>query len=812
LTSDAYPIKVRNRKMSVSIGLTEVPVLLGIVFLSPLAALLAIGCGSAAASIQRGRSLAKGATALAAYLLAVGTGILLYDRWIGGTSPVHARGWLVSASVVSVVFSLDLVLVLAVMAFADRRWRRPPMVPMLVQAGLYIGVCTAGGLVAVSLVLLNTWGIALFMAIAVASGLAYRATVVSGQRYANLEKLYDFTRGLSGLSEGRDVIATVLEQSRALLSAGRAELVVPLEAPLEGLVLRCTLDGEASTVFEEGLPLAALDAFVGERGPSLLNARTTPEKSLARAMRERGVREAMVAPLQRDDPNGGYLLVADRPYQHEGFKAADLRFFETLAANAGVALRSSELLQQLRTEVEVRQHQAHHDTLTGLPNRLFFGERLEEALVAAKGKVAVMLIDLDGFKDVNDTLGHVTGDAVLREVARRLGPFSNDNSLVARLGGDEFAVLASAADDLAVEAACDQVLGVVTQPFAMEGLLFDIRASMGVAVAPQYGRGRDATNLMRHADVAMYLAKEFGGGIRFYDPNEDHSTLRRLTLATELRRAMEREALEVWYQPVVQLGTGEVLSCEALLRWSHDQFGPVSPVEFIPVAESAGLIDPLTWWVLDQALSQLKEWRSMVPHLSVSVNLSARSLGTAGVPDHVARALERADMPPDSLTLELTESCMIYDPTTSARAMHNLKDLGVNLSIDDYGTGFSSLSRLKHLPFKDLKIDRSFVKEMINDKGDEAIVRSTIELARSLGRTVTAEGVEDQATLHRLATLGCHAAQGYYLARPLPVIECGTWLSAFVRWPSRVGSVSGRATAPTSSKPRAGRSDASTAN
>jgi EAL domain-containing protein (putative c-di-GMP-specific phosphodiesterase class I) len=230
------------------------------------------------------------------------------------------------------------------------------------------------------------------------------------------------------------------------------------------------------------------------------------------------------------------------------------------------------------------------------------------------------------------------------------------------------------------------------------------------------------------------------------------------------------------------------LGCEALLRWDHEKFGPVSPVEFIPVAESAGLIDPLTWWVLDQALSQLKQWRALVPRLTVSVNLSARSLTTASVPDRVARALQRADMPPEALTLELTESCMLFDPTTSSRAMHNLKELGVSLSIDDYGTGFSSLSRLKHLPFKDLKIDRSFVKEMIHNKGDEAIVRSTIELARSLGRTVTAEGVEDKATLHRLATLGCDAAQGFYLARPLPASELESWLSAFVRWPSTVGA------------------------
>jgi len=498
-----------------------------------------------------------------------------------------------------------------------------------------------------------------------------------------------------------------------------------------------------------------------------------------------------VAPLQQEDLQAGFLVVADRPYRHDGFSKSDLLFFETLTANAGVALRSSELLEKLRHEAAIRQHQAHHDRLTGLPNRALFNERLQAALddvSATTDRVAVLLIDLDSFKDVNDTLGHHTGDAILREIARRLAPFTGDKSLVARMGGDEFAVLLGAArDDAAVQAAADQVLEVITRPMAVENLLLDIRASLGVAVAPGRGRGRDAVNLVRHADIAMYAAKEAGGGIRFYDPSEDRSTLRRLTLATELRRAMEREELDVFYQPVVHLGTGEVLGCEALLRWNHEQFGPISPTEFIPVAENAGLIDPLTWWVLDKALAQVKEWHELVPGLSVSVNLSARSLTSRRVSERVVMALDKAGLDSRSLTLELTESSMMADPAVSQQAMHDLKDLGIKLSIDDYGTGFSSLSRLKDLPFRELKIDRSFVKEMIHDQGDEAIVRSTIELARNLGRTVTAEGVEDKATLHRLASLGCTAAQGYYLARPLAAAECTTWLRSFVRWPSSVG-------------------------
>jgi diguanylate cyclase (GGDEF)-like protein len=791
--SVAHPVRVRNRKVSLSIGLSEIPVLVGVVFLRPALTVGAVACGYLAAHAQSKRVSVKTVFNCAVYLVAVSCGMVVFYHWLGRASPVSEKGWLVITGTVALVTVLDLVIVLLLVALVDRRWRRPPITSIAIQAGLYVGICTAGGLVAVSLVWVNTWGIALFVAIVVATIFAYRTTVISRQRYTHLEKLYDFTRHVSSLTEGREVMSRVLEESRALLSAGRAELVVPLERPLEHVALRSSLDGDGEPRFEDGVPLAGLDLLVGGRGPLLLNARSE-DTAMAAAMKERGLTEALVAPLQREEPGAGYLLVADRAYQHEGFNPSDLRFFETLAANAGVALRSSELLEQLRREVAVRQHQAYHDTLTGLPNRVMFTERLADALsTGGTGRVAAMFIDLDGFKEVNDTLGHVTGDAILREVAHRLTPFSNGDDLVARLGGDEFALLlAGAEDELDIEAAADQVLGVVTRPLAVEGLLLDIRASIGVAVSLERGCHRDATNLMRHADVAMYLAKASGGGVRFYDPAEDRSTLRRLTLATELRRAIEKEGLEVWYQPVVKLGTGEVLGCEALLRWSHDQFGPIAPVEFIPVAESAGLIDPLTWWVLDQALSQLASWREFLPDLSVAVNLSARSLSGTSVPERVERSLLRSGLDAGALTLELTESSMMADPDVSHRAMHHLQELGVNLSIDDYGTGFSSLSRLKDLPFKELKIDRSFVKEMTHDKGDEAIVRSTIELARNLGRTVTAEGVEDKDTLDQLARLGCHAAQGYYLARPLPAAECETWLTAFTRWPNTVTALAAR--------------------
>jgi diguanylate cyclase (GGDEF)-like protein len=777
--SFAQPVPVRNRQSSLSIALSEIPALVGVVFLAPGPALLAISCGHLGASVQRRLPPIKALTNWLLYLAGVALGILAYDKTIGGYSPTSAHGWAVTLLTITLINAVDLCLLLVLMAAVDPRWRRPPLRSIGIQGGAGVAVCSAGGLVAVSLIWANTWGVVLFIAIAVAANLAYRGTMMSGQRYANLEKLYEFTRTLGSLVEAHDVIATVLDEARTLVSAGSAELVVPLGAPDDQLALRCTLTSDGPPEVEQRSALSPLDSLACQRGALMFGDGSRADEDLAVAMAERGLKEAMIAPLQRADPGAGYLLVTNRAFRHEGFKPADLRFFEALAANAGVALRSSKLLEQLRQEAAVRQYQAQHDALTGLPNRALFVEQLEEALVQspAEGRVAVMLIDLDGFKEVNDTLGHHTGDAVLQAVAQRLAPLSAPNNLVARLGGDEFSVLLrSAPEEETIAVLADQVMDLIGEPIGVEGLLLDVRASLGVAVSPALSQ--DASGLLSHADIAMYAAKGSGGGPHFYDRAEDHSTLRRLRLATELRRAIEGNDLDVWYQPVIQLDTGAVVSCEALLRWSHDQFGPISPVEFIPVAESAGLIDQLTWWVLETALLQARAWRETFPGLNVAVNLSARSLMSLDISLRVDQALRSAALAPTALTLELTESSAMADPQSSERALRDLQALGVNLSIDDYGTGFSSLSRLKHLPFQELKIDRSFVREMIYDRGDEAIVRSTIELARNLGRTVTAEGVEDQATLQHLQSLGCHAAQGFFLARPLPAPQCEAWLLA----------------------------------
>ncbi len=676
----AQPVPVRNRQFSLSTTLSEIPALVGIVFLAPGPALLAISCGHLAASMQRRLRPIKALANWLLYAASAALGILFYHWAIAGSSPISARGWLVNISAIAIINLADLILVLVFMAVVDPRWRRPPVRSIVLQVGLGIAVCTAGGLVAVSLIWVNTWGVVLFIALAVAANFAYRGTVVSGQRYANLEKLYEFTRRLGSLVETDDVMATVLEEARSLLSAGRAELVVPLEAPPARFALRCMLIGEGSPQLEHRSPFSTLDALACERGALLFGDGSKGDEALAAAIAQRGLKEALIAPLQRDDPSAGYLLVADRAFKHEGFKRADLRFFEALAANAGVALRSSKLLEQLREEASVRQHQAQHDALTGLPNRALFAERLEKALdgAPADSRVAVMLIDLDGFKEVNDTLGHHTGDAILREVALRLAPLDREGNLVARLGGDEFAVLlVGDLEDEALAEKAEQIIASISQPLGVDGLLLDVRASLGVAVSPFHSQ--DATGLLRHSDIAMYAAKGSGGGVRFYDRAEDRSTLRRLRLATELRRAIERADLDVWYQPVIQLQSGAVVSCEALLRWSHDQFGPISPTEFIPVAESAGLIDQLTWSVLETALAQVKSWRAIVPELSVAVNLSARSLMSMDISLRLGDVLQHVGLEPERADAGIDRIVGHGGPT-------------------DFGTGAAGAARARRQP------------------------------------------------------------------------------------------------------------------
>ena len=430
-----------------------------------------------------------------------------------------------------------------------------------------------------------------------------------------------------------------------------------------------------------------------------------------------------------------------------------------------------------------REQESLHDGLTGLPNRALFRLRVQRACEDSRrtGRpFAVMLLDLDHFKEINDTLGHHVGDDLLRVVASRLSSCVRPGDTVARLGGDEFVVLVTdlAADTdpapLASSLAARLLEGLV-EPFLVEDVRLEIGASLGVALHPAHGDHVDL--LLQRADIALYGAKVERGRAKLYEAADDVHTPERLTLAAELREGMERGELFLQHQPQVDVRTGTVLGFESLVRWRHPERGVVMPDEFLPVVENTGLITPLTLTVLDLALGAVAQWRARGHDVTVAVNLSVRHLTDLGLPTQVADALRKHDVPPSALVLEVTETLIMSDPVRATEVLKLLRELGVALAVDDYGTGYSSLAYLRRLDVHELKIDRSFVRHITVDEGHATIVRSTIEMGRNLGLRLVAEGVEDEQTLQLLRGWGCGVAQGYHLSRPLDLDAVLPWLA-----------------------------------
>jgi diguanylate cyclase (GGDEF)-like protein len=427
--------------------------------------------------------------------------------------------------------------------------------------------------------------------------------------------------------------------------------------------------------------------------------------------------------------------------------------------------------QQRANELKLR---ATTDELTGLANREHFTSVVEEKIAAARatgGSFAVMLIDLDRFKEINDTLGHHYGDVLLRDLGPRLARAVGTSGLVARLGGDEFAVLPEVqSDDPAVlRTVADKLLECVRQPLVVDELTLGVGASIGISRFPL--DGEDVHDMLRRADVAMYSAKEDHASCRLYETALDRYSLRRFTVLNDFRKALESEQFVIHYQPVVAIATEEVRGAEALVRWEHPSLGMVPPNDFIPIAEQSGLIGALTHYVLERAVAECKRWRDDGRMLSVAVNLSVRDLLDLDLPRHVSSILTAAGLDPEALHLEITESMIMSDPDRALDTVTRLRQLGVQISVDDFGTGYSSLSNLKRLPINQLKIDRSFISSLPHDESDLIIVGSTINLGHDLQLRVVAEGVEDEITLKRLEKLGCDLAQGYYFGRPLPSQE-----------------------------------------
>ncbi len=748
-----------------SLDLGVVPLLVGLVFCPPLALLAARQVAQVLVLVFHSRQRPiKLAFNLANSAVEVAVAVLVFHAALGGAEVTSWRGWLACYAATLAALLASSIGVAIVISLSLRRVELSASL-VLVAEGMAL-VTTALGVLTV-VIIWNDWR-GLWM-VAVAVGAAYaglREFVKLRNRYANLELLYRFTASVSGATETDDVLRVTLERSRDLMRAEVAELVVAL--PGGGWMTKRLVGEHLVTEIERDDDPARLEAIVLGSSAPLLTRRNQRDAPLRDALAARGWHDVVASPLARDDGSSAVLLVANRRGEPITFDTEDMKVLETFAGHTAIALRVGDLVDRLRAEAADKEFSALHDALTGLANRKHLVNRLDDLLPLATPDrmLALYFMDLDRFKEVNDTLGHATGDALLIEVSRRLQDVVAGRGMLARLGGDEFALvvpnLESVVDAMAlgrtIEAAIDT-------PFVIDQLSLEIRISVGIGLAPI--ESSDPTSLLQHADIAMYAAKSRRTGVELYNRSIDHSSTRRLLLAGELRQAIEREELRLEFQPEVSLRRGCVVGFEALARWEHPTFGAVSPDEFVPLAEQSGLIHALTRWAIRASLEELLRWRLHDPDLRVSVNVSARNLIDASLVTDVRRILREVGLPGDALTLEITESTVMDEPQRTVAVIDRLRAVGVRFAIDDFGTGYSSLSYLKRLDVDEVKIDRSFVRDMVHDADLASIVRSTVDLGRNLDLNVVAEGVEDALTARMLLELGCDVVQGFYLARPM---------------------------------------------
>ncbi len=441
-------------------------------------------------------------------------------------------------------------------------------------------------------------------------------------------------------------------------------------------------------------------------------------------------------------------------------------------------LREAKMRQDRRQAQEIIDYMAYHDPLTALPNRALLHEQLQQAIKLAQREhktVALLLLDLDRFKEINDTLGHARGDAVLQQVGHRLKEALRESDMVARLGGDEFAIMLPLSSPDHAHIVARKVLSALEAPFIMEKLPIMVEASIGIALHPDHGD--TVEELIQRSDIAMYIAKRHKSGFVLYEPALDQHSPRHLTLMAELRQAIDQRQLRLYYQPKVDLKTGRMTGVEGLLRWQHAEHGFIPPDQFIAPAEQTGLIFPLTRFVLEEATQQCRAWRQGGLNICTSINLSARNLQDPTLPRQVAELVAARGLEPCGLELELTESAIMMNPARALEVLTQLHEMGVLLTIDDFGIGYSSLAYLQRLPISTIKIDKSFVLNMVSNDNDRVIVRSTIDLGHNLGLKVVAEGVENQVIWEELIAFDCDLAQGYYISRPMPAADLPAWLS-----------------------------------
>ena len=765
--AEACAVHVRVRRSSHTFTLGEIPLVLGLAFARPADLLIGITLGSLLVLLRnREQTPAKivfnvGQLALGAVLALVVTHALIPAG--AATSPsawlALLAGAIASALVGSLLVSVAILLTSSAV----------PLAKLAPVFGLSLAVCiinSALALCAVGAIATEPAAGLLLLAPAGAMVMAYRQSMAERRKHERLELMHDVTALLARRDDLSAGLEGLLERTLDAFHGDYASVVlVPTEEQGAPQVLGLEVGGKPTPLGPADLELArAMHAAAGEEGDAVLLERPVADPHLDAELDRVGARWAMLATLRGEKRTLGTFLLAG-----QGFAREDLRLFATLAHHASTWLeqdRLEHLVSRLR-ELQARlEHQAHHDPLTGLANRRLFLERLEEEVQGAE-RHAVLFLDLDDFKTVNDSLGHGVGDELLLAVAHRLRSGLPRTDLAARLGGDEFAVLLrdveTVADCMAVG---ERLLGQLSAPFAIAGHELTMRASVGV-VAGWAPLANSADELLARADVAMYEAKARGKqGVAVYEPHMHNAVVRRHQLKEDLQHAAERGELRVQYQPIVALDTGQIVAVEALARWEHPERGLVMPTDFIPLAEETGCVVELDRAILREACSQGRHWGDV----SVHVNLSAQDLSRADLVADVASALATSGLPARRLVLEITEAALMRDASVLS-VLGDLRALGLRLAIDDFGTGYSSLEYLRWAPVDILKVAKTFVDEVSHGPRPLALMRTIHDLAATMDMAVVAEGVEGAVQVEALRTLGCPLGQGFLFSEPVSAAD-----------------------------------------
>ena len=772
--TEIFVAHLKYRRDAQTYSLSEVPLLIGLCFANPAALVVGRLLGAfLALTLHRRQAGLKLAFNLGLFLvLDCCLAPILFFGLLQDHLPLHPLGWAAAYVTIMVIDTLS------GLAIALVTWLHQGSMPAsAVRRDLAFGVIVAAvntsfGLVAVSTLWYNPAAFVLLLVITAIMVLAYRGYVSLTAMYERLERLFAFTRSSGEAADSGAIAMAGLEELGKAVKAGYVELTLFDQSDDRGL--RWVLDDEVQEapdpftvqVSEDESALLGETAIYQGGGPAL---HCRPD------LAARGTRSVMVGPLRDSRRLAGSVLVGSRSGV-AAFRQEDMATLQTLANHLAVTLKNARLVEKLRAEVQVREHQALHDPLTDLPNRRAFAAEVKKVIAApdANARFALMLLDLADFRQVNDTLGHAVGDRALIEVSRRFADLPG--VLSAHLGGDEFAFLVPApVDAVTAEERGTGLRDLVARPVELESLTAQLRAHVGIVMYPDHGDTCEV--LLQHADMALQAAKATPQGMALFSPENDTASPRRLALAHELEQGLVDGEIWVAYQPQVDLLSGEVVSVEALARWSHPRLGEVSPEEFIPICESVGLIWELTQSVLTRSLAEMRGWLCGQEDARLSVNLSVHCLHYPELPDILDEALRTAGIGRSQLVLELTESSLMTDFARFRSSVASLVDRGFLISIDDFGVGYSSLAYVQALQLSEIKIDRAFVGQLLQSPQAVAIVKSVVDLSHAVGARAVAEGVEDGPTLRRLLDMGCDVGQGFFLSRPQSPEAFGVWLS-----------------------------------